>query len=52
MSSSNYNQKEQGRQNPKGQQPARKDGGQKPPPKPGQQDDLPDQSNVKQEPLR
>jgi hypothetical protein len=49
MSASNYNQRSQGQQNPKGSQPARKGGGQKPPPKPGQQDDLPDQSNLHNE---
>ncbi|MBN9598602.1 MAG: hypothetical protein J0G28_02865 [Afipia sp.] len=43
---SDYNQKDQGKQNPKGHQPARKGGGQTPPPKPGQQNELPDQSNL------
>ncbi len=47
MSSSNYNQDSQGQQNPKGQQPAQQGVGQKPSPKPGQQDNLPDQSNVR-----
>jgi hypothetical protein len=44
---SDYNQEGQGKQDPKGHQPAQKGGGQTPPPKPGQQTDLPDQSDLK-----
>ena len=46
MSASNYNQPGQGKQDPKGAQPARKGAGQNPPPKPGHQEKLPDQSNL------
>lgn len=42
---SDYNQEGQGKQDSKGQQPAPKNAGQKPPSKPGQQEDLPDQSD-------
>jgi hypothetical protein len=49
MSASNYNQGHQGQQNPRGHQPAQHGDGQKPSPKPGEQDNLPDQSNVQNE---
>lgn len=44
---SNYNQTDQGQQNPRGHQPAQEGAGQNPPPKPGEQESLPDPSDRK-----
>ena len=44
---SDYNREGQGKQNPKGHQPARENSGQNPQPKPGQQQSMPDQSDQK-----
>ncbi len=44
---SDYNREGQGKQNPKGHQPAPEDAGQNPPPNPGQQQSLPDRSDLK-----
>jgi hypothetical protein len=48
---SDYNQDNQGNKNPKGHEPHPQGSGQNPPPKPGQQEKLPDQDHLDQDHL-